>query len=69
MKGRKIFVSGLCIVIAAGLLAGCGGGEKGKTTQSSELIPEVTTDGTYPIDPDVELTYWMSNPVSLIRTA
>ncbi len=63
MKGKKFFVSGLCCVVAAGLLAGCGGNE-GQTTQSNDLIPEVTTDGTYPIETDVELTYWMSNPVS-----
>lgn len=60
MNMKKLLTCGLCCTLAAGLLAGCTGDGSNKTaTGETELIPTVTTDGTYPIDTDVELSYWV----------
>ncbi len=60
MNMKKVFTCGLCCTLAAGMLAGCSGGGGNNTANTGgELIPTVTTDGTYPMNTDVELSYWV----------
>lgn len=52
-KMKKGFLVFLAIVLVVATLAGCG------ETETASVDFEVTTDGTYPIDTDTTLTYWV----------
>ena len=56
---KQVLVAVLCMGLLAGLLSGCNE-SKDTNTASDELIPEVTTSDTYPIETDVELTCWVA---------
>lgn len=56
---KQAMAAVLCAGLLASMLSGCGGNNNSNTT-TTELIPEVTTSDTYPIETDAELTYWVT---------
>ena len=59
MDKKKVLTGGLCCVLAVSMLAGCDGNKNNVSTKGEGYISTVTTDGTYPMDTDVELSYWL----------
>ena len=56
---KQALAAVLCVGLAASMLSGCN--NSGDTnTASEELIPEVTTTDTYPIETDAEISYWVA---------
>ncbi len=56
---KQVLAAMLCLGLAVSLLSGCNGTTKKSESGTAELIPEVKTSDTYPIQTDVELSYWV----------